>query len=150
MREHSSAGRASALQAEGHRFEPYCSHQIFSPKQFIIFLCGNGSVVERCLAKANVASSNLVSRSIFLYRDFSRKIWRHSQVVRHGSAKPLPPVRIWVAPPNQCRDGEIGRRKGLKIPRWQHRTGSSPVPGTKRVRVVRTLFFIFNNISPYD
>ena len=27
FREHSSAGRASALQAEGHRFEPYCSHQ---------------------------------------------------------------------------------------------------------------------------
>ena len=26
IREHSSAGRASALQAEGHRFEPYCSH----------------------------------------------------------------------------------------------------------------------------
>ena len=26
-------------------------------------ICGNGSVVERCLAKANVASSNLVSRS---------------------------------------------------------------------------------------
>ena len=25
--EHSSAGRASALQAEGHRFEPCCSHQ---------------------------------------------------------------------------------------------------------------------------
>ena len=27
------------------------------------FLCGSGSVVERCLAKANVASSNLVFRS---------------------------------------------------------------------------------------
>ena len=26
IREHSSAGRASALQAEGHRFDPYCSH----------------------------------------------------------------------------------------------------------------------------
>ena len=25
--EHSSVGRASALQAEGHRFEPYCFHQ---------------------------------------------------------------------------------------------------------------------------
>ncbi len=25
-RKHSSAGRASALQAEGHRFEPYCFH----------------------------------------------------------------------------------------------------------------------------
>ena len=28
--EHSSAGRASALQAEGHRFEPCCSHQFHS------------------------------------------------------------------------------------------------------------------------
>ena len=26
--------------------------------------------------------------------------------------------------------GGIGRRKGLKIPRWQHRAGSSPAPGT--------------------
>ncbi len=26
MWEHSSVGRASALQAEGHRFEPYCFH----------------------------------------------------------------------------------------------------------------------------
>ena len=26
--EHSSAGRASALQAEGHRFDPYCSHHL--------------------------------------------------------------------------------------------------------------------------
>ena len=31
-------------------------------------ICGSGSVVERCLAKANVASSNLVSRSIFFYQ----------------------------------------------------------------------------------
>ena len=27
----SSAGRASALQAEGHRFEPYSAHHIFGP-----------------------------------------------------------------------------------------------------------------------
>ena len=27
-------------------------------------------------------------------------------------------------------DGEIGRRKGLKIPRWKHRAGSIPAPGT--------------------
>ncbi len=33
---HSSAGRASALQAEGHRFEPCCAHHIFL----------NGSVVQ--------------------------------------------------------------------------------------------------------
>ncbi len=30
-REHSSAGRASALQAGGHRFEPCCSHHPFGP-----------------------------------------------------------------------------------------------------------------------
>ncbi len=30
----------------------------------IEYICGSGSVVERCLAKANVASSNLVFRSI--------------------------------------------------------------------------------------
>ena len=41
LREHSSVGRASALQAEGHRFEPYCSHQS-------IFVIGNafGPVVQ--------------------------------------------------------------------------------------------------------
>ena len=39
-REHSSAGRASALQAEGHRFEPCCSHQ----KSPTAFLCPCSSV----------------------------------------------------------------------------------------------------------
>lgn len=29
-----------------------------------------------------------------------------------------------------CPDGEIGRRKGLKIPRGQPRAGSTPAPGT--------------------
>ena len=42
---------------------------------------GNNSVVECDLAKVEVAGSNPVSRSIFL--------WRHSQVVRQRSAKPL-------------------------------------------------------------
>ena len=31
LREHSSAGRAHALQAWGHRFEPCCSHHDFGP-----------------------------------------------------------------------------------------------------------------------
>ena len=53
IREFSSAGRASALQAEGHRFEPYNSHHI----------CGSSSVVEHCLAKAGVAGPSPVSRS---------------------------------------------------------------------------------------
>ena len=31
------------------------------------------------------------------------------------------------------RDGGIGRRTGLKIPRWRQRAGSIPAPGTKYV-----------------
>ncbi len=72
--------RTLACHARGREFESLPGRQI----------CGSGSVVERRLAKANVASSNLVFRSI----------WRHSQVVRQGPAKPSPPVQIWVAPPN--------------------------------------------------
>ena len=41
-----------------------------------------------------------------------------------------------------CRCGGIGRRKGLKIPRGQPRTGSSPVTGTKRNNRLRFLFSI--------
>ena len=105
--EHSSAGRASALQAEGHRFEPYCSHhyglvvqlvrtlachargrrfdpdpgrQFASVAQSVEQGTENPSVigsipiggtinadvahpVERHLAKVEVASSSLVTRS---------------------------------------------------------------------------------------
>lgn len=39
--------------------------------------------------------------------------------------------------------GEIGRRKGLKIPRWQHRTGSSPVTSTTNKRT--DLWFVCNS-----
>ena len=38
------------------------------------------------------------------------------------------------------RCGEIGRRKGLKIPRWKHRTGSIPVSGTSKKDAERRLF----------
>ena len=45
------------------------------------YLCGNGSVVERHLAKVNVAGSNLVSRStnstalFFYFHQFNRTIF---------------------------------------------------------------------------
>ena len=65
--------------------------------------CGSGSVVERCLAKANVASSNLVFRSKFVHGRRMHGIYytirHHSHVVRQGPAKPLPPVQVWVVPP---------------------------------------------------
>ena len=57
-------------------------------------------MVEHCLAKAGVASPSLVSRSTNLIQRIYA-VWRHSQAVRHGPAKPPPPVQIWVAPPNK-------------------------------------------------
>ena len=132
-REHSSAGRASALQAGGHRFEPYCSHHYFLRHCKLNFFMRewlSGRALP-CQGKCREFDSrfplHFFIRGNFFPFTFIR---RHSQVVRLGSAKPSPPVRIWVAPPI-CRDGEIGRRKGLKIPRWQHHAGSSPAPGTK-------------------
>ena len=53
----SSVGRASALQAEGQEFESLNLHHI----------CGSSSVVEPHVANVDVASSNLVSRSIFYF-----------------------------------------------------------------------------------
>ena len=81
--------------------------------------CGSSSVVEYNLAKVGVAGSNPVFRS--------KNIWRHSQVVRQRSAKPLftgsNPVaastRSLVAAESKiiliCRCGGIGRRARLKI-----------------------------------
>ena len=39
---------------------------LFTSKILFINICGGGSVVERHLAKVNVASSNLVSRSKYV------------------------------------------------------------------------------------
>ena len=44
-------------------------------------------------------------------------ILRHSRTM-HAEFPPISP------------GGETGRRKGLKIPRWQHCAGSIPAPGT--------------------
>ena len=85
-RDLSSAGRASALQAEGHRFEPYRSHSSIT-----YWWC-----VRRC--------------------------------------------------------GGIGRRKGLKIPRWQHRAGSSPATCMMETGNIEWIsvscFFIKESILP--
>ena len=58
---------------------------------------GSGSVVEHLLAKEKVAGSIPVSRSPLLIGFFRRR----RQVVRHGSAKAAPAVRIRSSPPNR-------------------------------------------------
>ena len=54
-REHSSAGRASALQAEGHRFEPCCSHHN---------ICWHGSMAEQLICNQQVVGSTPIASSI--------------------------------------------------------------------------------------
>ena len=42
-----------------------------------------------------------------------------------------------------CRCDGTGRRTGLKIPRWQHRAGSTPATGTnKKGHLERCPFFL--------
>ncbi len=72
--------RALACHARGRGFEPH------SGRQYNAVVT---QLVECHLAKVDVASSNLVYRSI----------WRYSQAVRHGPAKPPPAVLFRVAPP---------------------------------------------------
>ena len=60
-------------------------------------------------------------------------------------AKPWTSVRFRPQPPIGP-GGEIGRRKGLKIPRWQHRAGSSPAPGTNHKYIYYKLLIYNKNI----
>ena len=58
------------------------------------------------------------------------------RVAMQWTANPCTSVRLRAQPPYYylgaifSPGGEIGRRKGLKIPRWKHRAGSTPAPGT--------------------
>ncbi len=74
-------------------------------------------MVEHRLAKARVASSNLVFRSI---------IWRHSQVVRQRTANPSSPVRIRVSPPSIAGVAEQADARDLKSlgHKWSYRFDS--------------------------
>ena len=47
-----------------------------------------------------------------------------------------------------CPDGEIGRRKRLKISRGQPRAGSSPAPGTISVVLLPLQLFFFSHLFP--
>ena len=83
----SSAGRASALQAEGHRFEPYNAHHLFPNG----FTCGPVVQLVRMPAcHAGGRRFEPVPDRQFLFRGAS-SLRRHSQVVRQRSAKPLFP-----------------------------------------------------------
>ena len=62
--EHSSAGRASALQAEGHRFEPCCSHQTLWPGSSVGLECQPVTLEVEGSSPFRVAIFALVAQSV--------------------------------------------------------------------------------------
>ena len=108
---------------------------------------GIAQLVERNLAKVEVASSNLVSRSMLRRMEkrkhramgyFCRNFWRDGRVVMQRPAKPWTPVRFRLPPPfvPACLmtgvrpGGGIGRHGGSRILCLHRRAGSIPAPGT--------------------
>ena len=107
----SSAGRASALQAEGRRFDPVNVHAArwrsgLTHQPFTLAFTGSNPV---------------------------RVIGAVVQLVRmpacHAGGRGFEPhLRRFT-----CRNGGIGRRTGLKIQRRRLRVGSTPTFGIKRL-----------------
>ena len=90
-------------------------------------ICGSSSVVEYNLAKVGVAGSNPVFRS--------NLIWRHSQVVRQRSAKPLFTGSNPVAAFTNFLVGIAILEIHMPVWRnWQTRTTQNRVPSGVSVR----------------
>lgn len=87
------------------------------------------------MSTTNLASLRVVARAICHKRGESLTSTqkKSGQVLRGSRDSPkrlAGRVKAGVNREHLCQDGEIGKLKRLKISRWKHLTGSSPVPGT--------------------
>ena len=89
-----------------------------SPFTRIIEYAGLAQLVEHLICNQRVEGSNPLAGTI---RGSSSVVEHH--LAKVGVAGSNPVVRF------KSRGGGTGRRTGLKILRWQHRTGSIPVLG---------------------
>ena len=103
--EHSSAGRASALQAEGHRFEPYCSHHFGPVVQFVRTLAchARGQGFE---SPSGRQYKRLTERSIFYVRFASV-----AQLVEQGTENPRVVGSIPIGGTILCGFSSFGRAR---------------------------------------
>ena len=100
----SSAGRASALQAEGHRFEPYRSH-------FLTIYYGGIAQLARAHGSYPWCRW-FKSSSRYLYGILAQLGEHLPYKQRVTGSSPVGPINLIIS-----SSGGIGRRKGLKIPR---------------------------------
>ena len=94
------------------------------------------SWLERRPVTAEVESSSLFWvvcfwKETFIYNGILARMGEHLPYKQRviGSS-PIGPISVSVL--QRCRRGGTGRRAGLKILWWRHRTGSIPVAGSKR------------------
>ena len=86
---HSSAGRASALQAEGHRFDPCCFHQI----SFI------GSMAEQLTCNQQVVGSTPTWSSKYGgVPEWPKGADCKSVAIRFDGSNPSSPTKAWLIP----------------------------------------------------
>ena len=109
----SSAGRASALQAEGHRFEPYRPHNL---QIFGTFCSSYGGIAQLARAHGSYPwCRGFESPSRYLTeKSVTNKYGILAQLGEHLPYK----QRVIGSSPigSICRSGGTGRRPGLKIP----------------------------------
>ena len=82
---------------------------------------GIAQLVERNLAKVEVESSRLFSRSKFQKREASASLfcqgsgfWRGSKAVMPRIANPVSPVRLRTAPPDTVCNGKVTKPSGQR------------------------------------
>ena len=85
------------------------------------------SWLERRPVTAEVESSSLFWVVCGVLAQLGEHLPYKQRVI--GSS-PIGPISVSVL--QRCRRGGTGRRAGLKILWWRHRTGSIPVAGSKR------------------
>ncbi len=104
---HSSAGRASALQAGGHRFEPYCAHHFFWPGSSV----GQNASLSRQRSSVRARSGSPLLRYAFV-----------AQLVEQRTENP----RVVGSIPTE---GTILRMQliwqSATLPRWRQRVRAS-------------------------
>ena len=90
-------------------------------------------------------------------RGFESRLGRYGILAQLGEHLPYKqrvigssPIGPMIYPICLCWCGGIGRRKGLKIPRWQHRAGSSPATSTKKSSIPAGFFVsIYNDFNNF-